>query len=813
MKIKNNAILCVFALTTLAATFGSCRSEDDVLNSLPQGSIPLTVGEVTVAGMKTNTRSSAGRSVSTRMSVTENAKGYTGIRKSTFVDGDELALVLSNDDGATSTTVAATLTSGTWVLDKTTYVIPGTTTIKATHTAVATVAGTNADDLEATTYTLTGQKVAFAMKHANAMIDITIPAGVTVTKITATAHNGTADETLTTIAEDEADGTKHYRTIVLTGTTSNPGTVKSITAVINGVSYVATLATPLTVEANKKYPIALTFKENKLTASVGAAALDWGMGGTTDVFPSGYTRIIRTPEDLAQFAKDMNDQKPEAVNAIVLQVADLDMSQLMTATEANAANPGKNYTYTATADNWVPIGGNATVIGAFKGTYNGNGHTIANVKQTAVVNDEAGFFGYVNGATLTGIHLRNIRADITKDAQNSGLKIGALAVNVTGNSIVTLCSATGSLRAKVTGGSYNQIINMGGLFSYLDGDAHITRCSADVNLWAEATDAIYLGGFAAEVSFTLGGIVGCSSTGNLDYTTSTNFYIGGFVGVLNDCNTTAIVDCYCSGTLKDNTACAFVGDITDAATSVTLAGCYSTSTTRDGSNLEFAAFSDVYADFHHISDCAYTDTPTAAIPGVTGNVAAADLYTTVTASNAALADVKTLHWSKADGYTLTEVTRDWYATDVWKDNGTAAPTLDLTYEGWDGTYEGQTPNLLEISGLTAYYVAPVNAKNAAGAEKMSWDEAMAANVCPAGWKVPTKDEFVAMTGIKANAVAASTNYDAIKAAFPVDIYHWSSTEDDDCAYYLGALANGRSLINSSLKGNSEIYRVRCVRKK
>ena len=805
MKIKNNTILCVFALTTLAAIFGSCRSEDDVLNGMPHGSVPLEVGDVTVAGMKTNTRSSAGKSTSTRgMSVTENAKGYTGIRKSTFVDGDELALVLSNDGGTTSTTITATLTGGTWTLSGKAYVIPGTTTIKATHTATEQDAGIKPDDLEATTYTLTGQKVAFAMKHANAMIDITIPTGVTVTKITAAAHNGTADETLTTVAEEEADGTVHYRTIVLIGTASNPGTVKSLTTVINGMSYVATLATPLTVEANKKYPIALTFKENKLTASVGAAALDWGIGGDTEVLPSGYTRIIRTPEDLAQFAKDMNDQKPEAVNAIVLQVVDLDMSQLKTAAEANAANPGKNYTYTATADSWVPIGSSANNVGSFKGTYNGNGHTIANLKPVTNAYNEVGFFGCINGATLTGIHLRNIQADVTWNIQSQGLIIGALASWAYGDNIITLCSATGSLRGQVKGGTYNRIIYMGGLFGGIFDNSYVTRCSADVDLWADA-ESLYMGGFAAEASFTLGGIVGCSSTGNMDYTNGVGD-IGGFLGNINDCNTTAVVDCYCSGTLKDNAARAFVGSITDAATSVILAGCYSTSTAQDGSNLEFAAFSDVYADFHHISDCAYTSTPTTTITGITGSVPVADLYATITARNAYVADVKTLHWSPEDGYTLTEVTNAWYAADIWKDNGTAAPTIDITYEGWDGTYEGATPNLLEIAGQTAYWVAPVNAKGAG-----HWTDI--AGVCPAGWHIPTKDELVAMTGIPADGKFSKANEAVIKAAFPTGNSYWSSTELDASSAWLLQVNSYIGVAITNYDKTSFSYPVRCVRKK
>ena len=101
MKIKNNTILCIFALTALATTFGSCQSEDDALNGLPQGSVPLVLGDVTVAGAQTvNNRAAGG---STRAAIAENAAGYTGIRKSRFVNGDVLNLTLTNDGGTTNT--------------------------------------------------------------------------------------------------------------------------------------------------------------------------------------------------------------------------------------------------------------------------------------------------------------------------------------------------------------------------------------------------------------------------------------------------------------------------------------------------------------------------------------------------------------------------------------------------------------------------------------------------------------------------------------------------------------------------------------
>ena len=799
------------AICGLTALLGAGCTADDGFGRLPQGSIPLDVGSVIVAGMST----------STRADIFENAAGYTGIRKSSFVDSDRLTLTLSNDGGTTNTTLIATLTGGAWVLSGKAYVIPGTTTIEAAYAGSEVAAGIKPDALKADTYTLDGQKVTFAMKHAHAMIDITlprnsIPAGVTITSITVAAHNGTANETLATVKETERSEVDldHYRTIAL------PGTVKSFTAVINGQSYVATLATPLVLEANKKYPISLTFKENRLTATVGTAALNWGVGENIGGIPAGYTRIIDSPEALAQFAKDVNDDATATGACLlnVLQTADIDLSQLKPAAEAGI-NPltGTAYTYTATADAWTtPIGTytwNASLhdYNLFMGSYNGNGHTISNMKITKSDANEnfVGFFGGVKDGTLTGIHLRNVQADIS---QSERLYIGALVSIVKGTSTVTLCSATGSLKAKVTGGSTNQFVEMGGLIYSIEDYASVTRCSADVDVQAEAAGGVRIGGFACVGYGTDVIIAGCSSTGTVSYTSPDN-KAGGFLAYITDCNATTIADCYCSGTLKDNTGYSFVGNLTDAATiSVTLSGCYSTSASLTGGNLDFTSFYDVYdASFHHITDCASTATQITGIPGITGSVAVADLYATVTASNASLADVRTLHWSTAEGYTLTPVTNAWYATDVWKDNGTAAPTLDLTHEGWDGKYEGQTPNLLEIAGKTAYYVAPVDAH--AG---IVWGNINFNTICPEGWHVPTAQEFSAMTGFAMDDAFHSENYAKIAAVFPPAQY-WSSTEyvsNTEKAWNLtvNEAATGTVGVRWNTKRTSA-YHVRCVRKK
>ena len=769
MKIKNNTILCLFALTTLAAGFGSCQSEDDKLNSLPAGSFPLVLGDVTVAGTQTvNNRAAGG---STRAAIAENASGYSGIRKSAFVNGDVLNLTLTNDGGTTNTPVTATLTGGAWVLSSgKVFITPGVTEITATHTATAQAAGIATDNLAAANAdcAVTGGKVTIAMKHAGAMIDITPDAtdGGAITSVKVNTD-------VPTMPEEETAGagggttTMHYRTLIADATVVN-----SISAEIGGTTYVATLATPITVAANKRYPMALTFKHQTLTATV-SAPQDWTDGGTIN--PAGYTYIIDSPEALAQLAKDVND-KAVTTGTTVLQTADIDLSKLKPAGEAGT-NPltGSAYTYTATADSWVSIG-NSTSSG-FEYKYNGNGHTISNLRGST------GLFGKITGGTLTGIHLRGVSLTEVKGT------VGALANDVGfGEPRIVLCSATGSITTVTDNGTSNS--HIGGLIGtawYGAGTPHITRCSAAVDIDASGlSEDGYVGGFAGFLDDSY--VIGCMATGNVNG--GTLLFAGGFAGRCSR----DIYYCMATGNVSGSKSGAFTGQI-DTTYGSSVFSCYATGTVT-GAKSDF-----VYGIVNSplIQDCAYTGSLTTSNTGITGNVEVADLYGTLTAGSASVTNVYTLHWSAADGYTLTEVTRTWHAADVWKDNGTAAPTIDMTYEGAP-MYNGQPANRLAIPGKTAYYVAPV------GAGYMAWNDAVADGVCPDGWHVPTKEEFIAM-GVDGDYVA---NQIAFLTAFPSTRYWTASRANDTKVYCIHAYDGGYVFLDES---GSSIYEVRCVRLK
>lgn len=301
----------------------------------------------------------------------------------------------------------------------------------------------------------------------------------------------------------------------------------------------------------------------------------WQDGILTTTIDGKEFRLIRTAEDLARFASDVNGDgktpgsaKPE-LNA--LQVADIDLQDLRNSKDAGLR---------ALAADWVPIGSNVGNFGiSYEGIYCGNGYTISGLRiMTRHEPGNIGLFGSIGGSSLlTGIHLRDVEITGTNIA-----RIGALAGRV-GNGTVTLCSAQGKIEATFGSGS----ACVGGLVG-IAVECSINRCHTNVDITAEAPlqddDYAYAGGIVgrnnrslfinstlfacrAEGSVSLtgtgtsthpqplcaGGIAGhndegwsihaCMATGNVNVTytgtDAVNTYAGGLVGYnigLLDCS-------------------------------------------------------------------------------------------------------------------------------------------------------------------------------------------------------------------------------------------------------------------------------------
>ncbi|MDI9419066.1 MAG: GLUG motif-containing protein [Bacillota bacterium] len=251
---------------------------------------------------------------------------------------------------------------------------------------------------------------------------------------------------------------------------------------------------------------------------------------------------------------------------------------------------------------WEPIGGNSD---QFSGTFDGGGYTISNLKITNPEADYLGFFGYLNQASVSGLHLVNV--DIS--GKN---KVGALAGSAW-KSVIEECTVSGTISGDYdVGGMVGLLTNselgncaasavnvqgyerVGGLVGWSTFESDFQRCSAA----GTVNGAGWVGGIAgssesgaleycyADVDITFsdmyaGGLVGYVGNGTIDYcyalgsVTSTDQFgreAGGLAGwSLN----TDITDCFATGAVTGgNYVGGLVGRYTEWDDEPHIRNCY-----------------------------------------------------------------------------------------------------------------------------------------------------------------------------------------------------------------------------------------------
>jgi hypothetical protein len=216
----------------------------------------------------------------------------------------------------------------------------------------------------------------------------------------------------------------------------------------------------------------------------------------------------------------------------------------------------------STEPNWLPIGDATT---KFTGSFDGNGFGLDNLTINALASPNLGFFGFVDGATIQNVTLTNISFLAT------GNYAGGLIGTVTGATVVTNCSVTGSIAASQAAGgmigqadagssmavsdSWTNVAidsdnygSLGGLVGYTLGGS-IQRCYALGSITeSSVVDVDYVGGlvgFNTETSIT-----NSYARGNV---TGTNF-VGGLVGRNSGTGTEDIINCYSAGSVSGTTS-------------------------------------------------------------------------------------------------------------------------------------------------------------------------------------------------------------------------------------------------------------------
>lgn len=301
------------------------------------------------------------------------------------------------------------------------------------------------------------------------------------------------------------------------------------------------------LKGGHEYVYNVTVEENRLAVTVTGSDVPWQDGILTTKIDKKEFRLIRTAEDLARFARDVNGDGVTGSTAQTelnaLQTADIDLQDL-----ARSAHPDLQ----KLAEDWVPIGSKVGGYApTYRGIYCGNGYTISGLRiKSDHGANKNGLFGSIigSGALLTGIHLRDVRITGT-----TGSYTGALTGYVRSGT-VTLCSAEGTIEATLPGGG----AYLGGLVGWGYG-CSINRCRTKVNIKADVT-------LKSNYSACVGGIVGdncdgstlfaCQSEGKVSLTgagTSTDTQalraggIAGRNGYADDFNDSHIQACMATG--------------------------------------------------------------------------------------------------------------------------------------------------------------------------------------------------------------------------------------------------------------------------
>lgn len=154
---------------------------------------------------------------------------------------------------------------------------------------------------------------------------------------------------------------------------------------------------------------------------------------------------------------------------------------------------------------WIPIGCSSPF---FTGAFDGQGYRIHNLYMHRPSLQYAGLFGYLNGARINRIHLRDV--SITGNSYSGGL-----AGVANSGSVVNNCSTTGNVSG---------VINVGGLLGYCDGSGS-TNSYSHASVTASGDQA---GGFVGLSGWNNSSYHQfCYSTGSVSTPSS---YKGGFIG-------------------------------------------------------------------------------------------------------------------------------------------------------------------------------------------------------------------------------------------------------------------------------------------
>jgi hypothetical protein len=217
-----------------------------------------------------------------------------------------------------------------------------------------------------------------------------------------------------------------------------------------------------------------------------------------------------------------------------------ELAELIGRTGAMCDNfEGKTIALTSDIDliglEWTPIGFS---LYSFRGSFDGGGHTIANLTITGS-REFAGLFGHIRGANIRNVHLTALNIFSSACSCAGGL------VGLNDGGTIRDCTTSG----RVSFSSSSAFLCAGGLVGRNDGGT-IRDCAASASV--SASSAFSCAGGLVGLNYCGGTIRDCTASGSVSSASASASYAGGLVG-LNCCGGT-ITSCAASGKDIDSVA-------------------------------------------------------------------------------------------------------------------------------------------------------------------------------------------------------------------------------------------------------------------
>ena len=301
----------------------------------------------------------------------------------------------------------------------------------------------------------------------------------------------------------------------------------------------------------------------------GAVSLQSESGESRELEPAADGKYyISTAKQLKEFADKVNDDSGKYTDIDAELTDDIDLSEICSEEKG---------------DSWTPIG---TSIGnSYRGTFDGNGHTISGLYINSSSDNYQGLFGYVSGSGK----VQNLSVSGSVSVSGGEYVGGIVGYNSSGT--VTNCAFSGTVTGTddyvggVVGVNSGNVINctntgsvsvsggdrVGGVVG--DNRGHVKNCYNTGTVTGTGTDE-WVGGV---VGVNSSSVTNCYNTGNI----SGYKYVGGVVGdnsSIEEDNSSNVENCYNIGEVSGSLSpvggvvgCNYSGNI--------VTGCYFLSST------------------------------------------------------------------------------------------------------------------------------------------------------------------------------------------------------------------------------------------